>query len=82
MKCLNCDGYYSDSVMPLHLERCESIEEVTHEGAAHDDVPPIEEMDLPGLREYAALNNIDLNGATKKSAILAVILEARNHDSR
>lgn len=82
MKCPNCGGDYSDSIMHLHLDRCEIIEEDAHEVTAPDDDTPIEEMDLPSLKEYAALNNIDLNGATKKSAILAVILEARNHDSR
>ncbi|EJW14728.1 Rho termination factor N-terminal domain-containing protein [Paenibacillus alvei] len=68
MKCPNCGTDYSDSVLRLHLERCDKVEEET----------PIEEMGLPALREYAAKNSIELNGATKKADVLAAILGA--HD--
>lgn len=66
MKCPNCGANYSDSVLRLHLGRCNRVEEIK----------PFEEMSLPALREYATKNNIDLNGATKKGDILAAILEA------
>ncbi|SYX84615.1 hypothetical protein [Paenibacillus alvei] len=78
MKCPNCGGDYSDSIMHLHLDRCEIIEEDAHEVAAPDDDTPIEEMGLPALRDYAAKNNIELNGAIKKADVLAAILEERN----
>lgn len=57
------------------FKRVEEVEPAGKEPALNLD-QPVDEMNLPELKAYAKLKEIDLNGATRKDDILAAIKQA------
>lgn len=57
------------------FKRVEEVEPAGKEPALNLDQPVVE-MNLPELKAYAKLKEIDLNGATRKDDILAEIKKA------